>query len=128
LGKFGVTPEKEKALLDKMERLGIADKEIEEHFIRSSKKGGQKKDKTSSCVYLKHLPSGLEVKCQRERSQSLNRFLALRLIVDKIEEKVLGKESKISQRINKIRKQKKESLKRAKQKIDLKEKKEAASN
>lgn len=119
---YNVTPKKEKELSDKMQRLGISRKDIIERFIRSSGKGGQKVNKTSSCVYLKHIPSGIEVKCQRERSQALNRFLALRILVNKIETLILGKESEEKKRIAKIKRQKRKRSKRAKEKI-LEEKK-----
>jgi peptide chain release factor len=114
---FGISPEKEKALRDKMARLGINEHDIIEKFVRSSGKGGQKVNKTSSCVYLKHLPTGLEVKCQRERSQSLNRFLARRLLINKIENLLAGKLSEERQKIEKIRRQKRKRSKRAKEKI-----------
>jgi len=108
-----------------MAKLGIQEKDFREKFIRSSGKGGQKVNKTSSCVYLKHKPTGIEVKCQRERSQSLNRFLALRILVNKIEALVLGKESDKQKRIEKIRRQKRKRSKRAKEKM-LQNKREKA--
>jgi protein subunit release factor B len=78
--RFGISIVKEEALKAKMDSLGIKESDLEEKFIRSSGKGGQKVNKTSSCVYIKHRPTGIEVKCQKERSQALNRFLASRLI------------------------------------------------
>jgi protein subunit release factor B len=100
-----------------MDSLGIFEKDIVEKFIRSSGKGGQKVNKTSSCVYLKHLPTKIEVKCQRERSQAINRFLARRILTDKIESMIRGKESEEQQRIAKIRRQKRKRSKRAKLKV-----------
>ncbi|NQT07372.1 MAG: peptide chain release factor-like protein, partial [Candidatus Omnitrophica bacterium] len=79
--RFSVRRGKEEALRAKMCSLGIRGADVEEKFIRSSKKGGQKVNKTSTCVYLKHKPTGIEVKCQKERSQVLNRFLARRILV-----------------------------------------------
>jgi len=117
-----VTKEKEEALRQKMEDLGILEKDIVEKFVRSSGKGGQKVNKTSTCVYLKHLPTGIEVKCQRERSQALNRFFARRILVKKIEAMILKEKSEEQQRIEKIRRQKRKRSKRAKLKI-LEEKK-----
>jgi len=117
-----VSPEKEKALNDRLIKLGINKNDIIEKFIRSGGAGGQNVNKTSTCVYLKHLPSGLEVKMSRERSQALNRFLAWRLLADKIEEKTTGALSKRQQEIEKIRRQKRKRSKRAKEKV-LKEKK-----
>ena len=109
--------DKEEALKAKMDLLGIKERDLEEKFIRSNKKGGQKVNKTSSCVYLKYKPTGIEVKCQEERSQSLNRFLARRILVNKIESLVLGKEAEIEKEIEKIRRQKRKRSKRAKEKM-----------
>jgi len=117
LAESAVSSEKQKALRERMERLGISEKDIVEKFVRSRGKGGQKVNKTSSCVYLKHLPTGTEVKCQRERYQSLNRFLARRLLADKIERKILGKLREEEQRIQKIRRQKRKRSKRAQAKV-----------
>ena len=114
---FNVTSEKQAALKAKMESLGIKESDIEEKFIRASKKGGQKVNKTSSCVYLKHLPTGIEVKCQKERSQALNRFLARRILINKIESLVLGKKAAEQKRIEKIRRQKRRRSRRAKEKM-----------
>lgn len=117
MGMFPVRPEKEKDLLERLARLGVKDSDLEEKFIRSRGKGGQKVNKSASCVYLKHLPTGLEVKCQRERSQALNRFLARRILVEKLEARILGKETEEQQRIEKIRRQKRKRSKKAREKI-----------
>jgi len=85
---FGVRPEKETQLAERMARLGIREADLTEQFIKGSGKGGQKINKTSSCVYLLHRPTGIEIKCQRERSQSLNRFFARRELCDRVEERV----------------------------------------
>jgi protein subunit release factor B len=114
---FSVTATKEKALAEKMEALNIREEDIEESFIRSSGKGGQHVNKTSTCVYLKHLPTGLEVKCQQGRSQSLNRYRARVLLTGKIEQLIKGRESEEIQRIEKIRRQKRKRSKRAKEKM-----------
>ena len=114
---FGVNPVKEEELSRRMEKLGISENDIIEKFIRSGGKGGQNVNKTSTCVYLKHIPTGIEVKVQKERSQSLNRFLARRLLVQKIEAMVFKKKSEIQQKIEKIRRQKRKRSKRAKEKI-----------
>ena len=103
--------------LKKMKQLKIKESDITESFIRSSGKGGQKVNKTSTCVYLKHKPTGIEVKCQRERSQALNRFLARRRLVSKIETLILGKKSEEQKRIQKIKRQKRKRSKRAKEKV-----------
>ena len=114
---FGVSQEKEKALLQRMERLGIKEEDITEKFIRSGGHGGQNVNKTSTCVYLKHVPTSTEVKCQRERSQALNRYWARRILADKIENQILGKQSSEQQKIEKLRRQKRKRSKRAKEKI-----------
>jgi len=115
--QYAVSQDKAKALEEKMERLGIKESDIVEHFIRSRGHGGQNVNKVSTCVYLKHLPTGIEVKCQQERSQALNRFLARRMLIDKIENMVLGKESEKQQKIEKLRRQKRRRSRRAKEKV-----------
>ena len=115
--QFSVSKAKEQALKVKMESLGIRERDIEERFIRSGGKGGQKVNKTSSCVYLKHRPTGIEVKCHQDRSQALNRFLARRILTNKIETRLLGRLSEERKRIEKIRRQKRRRSKRAKEKM-----------
>ncbi|MBI4844882.1 MAG: peptide chain release factor-like protein [Candidatus Omnitrophica bacterium] len=114
---FNITAQTEKFLRNKMHGLGIKESDIVERFILGQGKGGQKINKTSSCVYLKHLPTGIEVKCQQERSQSLNRFLARKLLAEKIEQMILNKKSLAQQKIEKLRRQKRKRSKRAKEKI-----------
>jgi protein subunit release factor B len=117
MATFGVSPEKEQALAERMERLGLREEDIVEKFIRSGGHGGQNVNKVATCVYLKHIPTGTEVKCQLERSQALNRFLARRILADKIEAAILGKKSEEEQRIAKVRRQKRKRSKRAKEKM-----------
>ncbi len=112
-----VSPGKERSLLDRMQALGVREADIEEQFVRSSGAGGQKVNKTSSCVVLHHRPTGIRVKCQQERSQALNRFLARRILLDKIEARVKGAESAVEQEIERIRRQKRKRSRRAKQKM-----------
>ncbi|MDD5552788.1 MAG: peptide chain release factor-like protein [Candidatus Omnitrophica bacterium] len=114
---FAITKSKEAALYEKMRRLGIREEDLQEKFIRSGGKGGQNVNKVSTCVYLKHIPTGIEVKCQRERYQALNRFLARKILTDKIETIKLGALSEERKRAAKIRKQKRRRSKRAKEKI-----------
>ena len=114
---FGVGREKEKILLENMARFGIREEDIVERFIRSSGPGGQNVNKVSTAVYLKHIPTGIEVKCQQERTQALNRYLARRLLVRKIETSILGKLSKEQQRIEKIRRQKRRRSRRSRLKM-----------
>lgn len=117
MATFGVGPEKEQALADRMAELGIREEDLVEKFIRSGGHGGQNVNKVATCVYLKHLPTGTEVKCQQERSQALNRFFARRILADKIEAAVRGRESEEEKRIAKIRRQKRKRSKRAKDKM-----------
>jgi len=111
-----ISQEKDTALRERMERLGVREEEFRETFIRSSGPGGQKVNKTSSCVYLVHLPTGLSVKCQQERSQTLNRFLARRLLLDRIERLRTGLVSAERMRTEKIRRQKRRRSRRAQEK------------
>jgi len=88
-----------------MAALGIREEDLEESFIRSSGKGGQHVNKTSTCVRIRHLPTGVEVKCMEDRSQSLNRFLARRELVEKIA-LLMGQSTPQSARQEKARRQK----------------------
>ncbi len=123
MSKFPVSSNKEKELLARMKQWNISEDDIEETFVRAQGQGGQKVNKTSSCVMLYHRPTRFRVKCQSERSRAMNRFLARRILLDKVEQKELGKQSKKQQQIEKVRRQKRKRSKRAKEKI-LKEKKE----
>ena len=113
--RFGVSEEKVEDLRKWMEALNIHERDIEEKFIRSSGKGGQKVNKTSSCVYLKHLPTGIEVKWMTERSQGLNRFFARRELITRMES-FAGKLTHEELKARKIRRQKSKRQKRAKMK------------
>jgi len=104
-------------VLKKAYELDVNPEDIEERFIRGSGKGGQKINKTSSCVMLKHLPTGIEVRCQKHREQVKNRLSAYKLLINKIEEKLKGRESEKAKKIFKLKKQKQKRSKRAKEKI-----------
>ena len=103
---FGITERKREKLEQRMQKCNLFEKDIEEKFVRSAGSGGQKVNKSSSCVHLKHIPTGLSVKIQKSRSQGLNRYYARKRMCELIENKLLGKESPEAKRIEKIRKQK----------------------
>src|ERR687897_3632837 len=98
-----VSSEKEKLLQSRMQVLGVREQDLEEQFVRSSGAGGQKANKVSTCVVLHHRPTGIRVKCQRERSQALNRFLARRILLEKVEAQLKGVRSAEEQQIARIR-------------------------
>ena len=114
-----ITEKKRADLIIRMEKLHIHKKDLEEKFIAASGKGGQKLHKTSSTVYLKHLPSGIEIKCQKHRNREDNRFFAKRLLCEKLEKQLLGKKSPSEIKEEKIRKQKKRRARRTKSTEDL---------
>lgn len=109
-----ITLEKQATLEARMKSLGIRSEDLEERFILAGGKGGQKVNKTASCVYLKHGPSGIEVKCRRERSQAMNRFFARRELCDRLEAAIRGEKSRRKQAQEKIRRQKRRRSRRAK--------------
>ncbi|MFN3739952.1 MAG: peptide chain release factor family protein [Thermodesulfovibrionales bacterium] len=110
--EFAVSEEKNRWLKGKMQSLNIKEGDIVEKFVRSSGRGGQKVNKTATCVYLKHIPTGIEVKCMETRSQSINRFLARRELIWRIEE-LYGLRSSRKDKLEKIRKQKAKKKKRS---------------
>jgi protein subunit release factor B len=114
---LGVSPEKEAALRERMRRFHIREEDLKENFVHSRGPGGQNVNKTSTCVYLKHVPSGIEVKCQEERSQVLNRYRARVILANKIESRIMGRLSEERKQIEKIRRQKRKRSKRAKLKV-----------
>lgn len=114
---FPVSPGKNESLARAMDRLGIRESDLEESFIRSGGHGGQNVNKVSTCVILKHIPSGLGVKCQQDRSQGMNRYWARCILVERMDSEIHGRQSGEARRIAKIRRQKRKRSKRAQEKI-----------
>src|SRR5258707_3440056 len=117
MSAFPVSAEKEDQLAQRMAALGVQEAEIEETFVRSGGHGGQNVNKSSACVMLLHRPTGLQVKCQSTRQQGLNRFLASRLLLDKIEALRKGYVAAERARVEKIRRQKRRRSRRSKQRM-----------
>jgi protein subunit release factor B len=117
MGAFPVSLEKETQLAQRMTALGVREADIAESFVRSGGHGGQNVNKTSTCVMLLHQPTGLQVKCQETRQQGLNRYIARRLLLDKIEERKNGFVAAQRAAIEKIRRQKRKRSKRAKERM-----------
>ena len=114
---FPVSPKKRLELDELMRRLAVREADLEERFIRSGGPGGQHVNKVSTCVVLRHGPSGLEVRCQQERSQAMNRFLARRMLLRRLEARRLGALSEEAKRVAKLRRQKRKRSTRAKEKL-----------
>jgi len=110
-----ISTDKLQDLERRMAALGIDGDTLVERFVRGSGAGGQKINKTSSCVFLKHLTSGIVVKCQADRSREMNRFLARRELCEELEAIRDGRESARVQEMEKVRRQKRRRSRRSKQ-------------
>src|SRR3990167_6111167 len=117
--QFPVSQKKIEALERAMARFGIKPADVEESFVRSGGAGGQNVNKVATCVVLKHLPSGLVVKCQIDRSQGMNRYWARKILIARLDAKIYGRKSEEAKRIAKIKRQKRKRSRRAKDKILL---------
>jgi peptide chain release factor len=116
MGEFSST-EKLAQVEQRMIALGLRESDLEETFVRAGGHGGQKVNKSSSCVMLLHRPTGLRVKCQTTRHQAMNRLLARRLLLDKIERAQKGFVQAQRDATEKIRRQKRKRSQRAKQRL-----------
>jgi protein subunit release factor B len=111
------SPQKSTELAARMSALGVREEDLEEEFVRSQGAGGQNVNKRSSCVILVHRPTGIRVKCQTERSQALNRFLARRRLCDELERRRRGFVAAERARIERIRRQKRKRSRRARDRM-----------
>jgi protein subunit release factor B len=114
---FPVSPEKARALAARMQQLEVREADLEEQFVRSRGAGGQNVNKVATCVVLRHVPSGIVVRCQQERSQALNRFIARRELLDRLEARIRGVAASALAERERVRRQKRRRSRRAKAKM-----------
>src|SRR6267154_2212193 len=109
--------ERARAVAERLAALGVREEDLDETFVHAGGKGGQNVNKVATCVVLVHRPSGMAVKCQRERTQGANRLIARAMLADKIEEERLGRQSARQQEMERTRRQKRRRSRRSKQRM-----------
>ena len=112
-----VSLEKQEQLAARMTALGVREADLEESFVRSGGHGGQNVNKVATCVMLLHVPTQLRVKCQTTRQQGMNRLLARRMLLAKIEALQTGFVAEKRDAAEKIRRQKLRRSRRSKAKM-----------
>jgi protein subunit release factor B len=117
MGAFPVSPERETQLAQRMAALGVNEADLEESFVRSGGHGGQNVNKVATCVMLRHRPTGTQVKCQETRQQGLNRFIARKLLLDKIESDRRDRAAAARAQVEKLRRQKRKRSRGAKERM-----------
>jgi protein subunit release factor B len=114
---FPVSPEKEEQLFQRMNALGVEESDLDETFVRSGGHGGQNVNKVATCVMLRHIPTGTQVKCQDTRRQGMNRFLARTLLLDKLENERKNRARAAKTRRERARRQKRKRPRAVKERI-----------
>jgi protein subunit release factor B len=117
MSSLRASPDPEEHLARRMAALGVREDDLEETFVRSAGPGGQNVNKTSTCVMLRHRPTGLQVKCQASRQQGVNRLLARRLLLDKLEAARRSRAEAARARLEKLRRQKRPRRRAAKERM-----------
>ncbi|XP_071493463.1 mitochondrial translation release factor in rescue-like [Diadema antillarum] len=96
----------------------LKEEELQESFVRGSGPGGQATNKTSNCVVLKHIPTGITVKCHQTRSQSENQKIARLLMREKLDQHLHGDKSIIAQMERTMHRKREERKRRTRQKLE----------
>ncbi|XP_014819718.1 PREDICTED: probable peptide chain release factor C12orf65 homolog, mitochondrial [Calidris pugnax] len=100
--------------------LGLNEAELEEQFVRGDGPGGQATNKTNNCVVLKHIPSGIVVKCHQTRSVEQNRKIAREILQEKVDLFYKGEESDVFKEKKASEKKKQEKKRRARENLERK--------
>ncbi len=117
MGDVYIGTEKREQLRAFMESVGVREEDLVEKFVLGSGRGGQKVNKTASCVYLRHAPTGMEAKCQPTRSRELNRYYARKTLCERLDETIRGENSRRQQEAERIRRQKRRRSRRQRERI-----------